>query len=90
MTETETEIENETIVSTIKVVVTGAFNKDVEYTEGMTVEQVLEAAGTEVDSLKYGTIAIDGEVVIDKKDLSRKVTKEQQIVSVAPAASNGK
>ena len=86
----ENEIKTEAeAANTIKVVVSGKMNKNVTYKEGMTHLQVLKAAGIELDSLEYGSIAIDGENVINKEDLSKEVKKEQQIVSVAPKAANG-
>ena len=95
----ENENENETVTGTdvttpapaltIKVVVTGTMNENVEYVDGMTINQVLESAGVNPDSLEQGTIAVDGKVVVRKEDLNEKITKEQQIVSVAPNAPNG-
>lgn len=75
--------------TTIKVVVTGTVNENVTYTDGMTIKQVLESAGVNPDSLEQGTIAVDGEIVVDKKDLNKQITKEQQIIAVAPNAPNG-
>ena len=75
--------------TTIKVVVTGTVNEYVKYDDGMTIIQVLELAGINPDSLEQGTIAVDGETVINKKNLNKRVTKEQQIISVAPNAPNG-
>ena len=76
--------------TTIRVAMTGTVNEDVEYVDGMTINQVLESAGVNPNSLERGTIAVDGEIVVNKKDLNEKITKEQQIVSVAPNAPNGR
>lgn len=87
MTDTDTDAPAPT---TIKVIVTGTINENVEYIAGMTINQVLESAGVNPNSLERGTIAVDGEIVVNKKDLNEKITKEQQIVSVAPNAPNGR
>ncbi|MEA2098084.1 MAG: hypothetical protein U9P70_03365 [Patescibacteria group bacterium] len=80
MTETE---------KTIRIVVKGEVNRNVEYTDDMTHKEVLASAGVDIDSLEYGTIAIDGKIVIDKKDLNKKIKEGQQVISVAPKANNG-
>lgn len=87
MTDTDTDAPAPT---TIKVIVTGTINENVKYIDGMTINQVLESAGVNPNSLERGTIAVDGEIVVNKKDLNEKITKEQQIVSVAPNAPNGR
>ena len=97
MTENDTDTDTDTDTdapapapTTIKVIVTGTINENVEYIAGMTINQVLESAGVNPNSLERGTIAVDGEIVVNKKDLNEKITKEQQIVSVAPNAPNGR
>ena len=88
-TVTGTDVTTPAPALTIKVVVTGTMNENVEYVDGMTINQVLESAGVNPDSLEQGTIAVDGKVVVRREDLNEKITKEQQIVSVAPNAPNG-
>ena len=75
--------------TTIRVAMTGTVNEDVEYVDGMTIKEVLRLAGINPDSLEQGTIAVDGEIVVNKKDLNEKITKEQQVIAVAPNAPNG-